>query len=123
MPRLGGMRTCLLIEKRPATAHFNPRIETRNDKRFTNDESQRITDVSLGWLSLFQAQLRGLASLFYGSERITQDEFLNALDLIEEADDMSNRWANKSASRANRERDRGFLRGPGNRRGVGERWR
>ncbi len=48
-----------------------------------NDESQRITNVSLGWLSLFHAQLRGVASLFFGSESVTQDEFLNALDLVE----------------------------------------
>jgi signal transduction histidine kinase/ActR/RegA family two-component response regulator len=48
-----------------------------------NDESQHITNVSLGWLSLFHAQLRGVASLFFGSESVTQDEFLNALDLIE----------------------------------------
>jgi signal transduction histidine kinase/CheY-like chemotaxis protein len=48
-----------------------------------NDESRRITNVSLGWLSLFHAQLRGVASLFYGSKSVTQDEFLNALDLIE----------------------------------------
>ena len=48
-----------------------------------NDESQRITDISLGWLSLFHAQLRGVASLFFGSEEVTYDEFLNALDLIE----------------------------------------
>jgi signal transduction histidine kinase/DNA-binding response OmpR family regulator len=48
-----------------------------------NSECQRITDTSLGWLSLFHAQLRGLASLFYGSEIVTKNEFLNALDLIE----------------------------------------
>jgi signal transduction histidine kinase/DNA-binding response OmpR family regulator len=47
-----------------------------------NSESQRITNVSLGWLSLFHAQLRGLASLFFGSENVTEDEFLNAIDLI-----------------------------------------
>ena len=46
-------------------------------------ESQRITNVSLSWLSLFQAQLRGTASLFFGSENVTQVEFLNAIDLIE----------------------------------------
>ncbi len=48
-----------------------------------NNESQRITNVSLSWLSLFHAQLRGLASLFYGSENVNPDEFLNALELIE----------------------------------------
>jgi signal transduction histidine kinase/DNA-binding NarL/FixJ family response regulator len=48
-----------------------------------NDETQRITDISLGWLSLCHAQLRGLASLFFGSERVTEIEFLNALDMNE----------------------------------------
>lgn len=48
-----------------------------------NHESQRITNVSLSWLSLFHAQLRGLVSLFFGSDNVTEDEFLNALDLIE----------------------------------------
>ena len=48
-----------------------------------NNESQRITNISLSWLSLFYAQLRGLASLFYGSETVNQDEFLNALELID----------------------------------------
>jgi signal transduction histidine kinase/DNA-binding NarL/FixJ family response regulator len=51
-----------------------------------NEESQRITDISLGWLSLFHAQLRGLAALFFGSTEVTKDEFLNALDLIEGAE-------------------------------------
>jgi signal transduction histidine kinase/CheY-like chemotaxis protein len=47
-----------------------------------NDTSKRITDISLGWLSMYHAQLRGLASLFFGSEKVTQNEFLNAIDLI-----------------------------------------
>ncbi|MGD8836027.1 MAG: response regulator [Desulfobacteraceae bacterium] len=48
-----------------------------------NDETQRITATSLNGLSLFQTQLRGVATLFYGSQEITQDEFLNAIDLVE----------------------------------------
>jgi signal transduction histidine kinase/CheY-like chemotaxis protein len=56
-------------------------VESWLDK--ANNECQRITDTSLGWLSLFHAQLRGVASLFYGSELVTKNEFLNALDLIE----------------------------------------
>jgi signal transduction histidine kinase/ActR/RegA family two-component response regulator len=48
-----------------------------------NTESQHITNVSLGWLSLFHAQLRGVSSLFFGSQSVAQDEFLNTLDLIE----------------------------------------
>jgi signal transduction histidine kinase/DNA-binding response OmpR family regulator len=47
-----------------------------------NDESQRITDISLDWLSLYHVQLRGVASLFYGSDKVTKNEFLNAIDLI-----------------------------------------
>lgn len=46
-------------------------------------EIQCITDTSLGWLSLFQTQLRGVAALFYGSERVSEPEFLNALEMIE----------------------------------------
>jgi hypothetical protein len=56
-------------------------VESWQDK--ANDECQRITDTSLGRLSLFHAQLRGVASLFYGSEIVNKDEFLKALDLIE----------------------------------------
>jgi hypothetical protein len=48
-----------------------------------NDESKSITDISLSWLSLYHAQLRGLASLFFGSERVLENEFFNALDLVE----------------------------------------
>lgn len=48
-----------------------------------SDETQRTTDTSLYWLSLAHTQLRGLAALFYGSEQVSKDEFLNALDLIE----------------------------------------
>ena len=56
-------------------------VENWLDK--ANNECQRITDTSLGWFSLFHAQLRGLASLFYGSEIVTENEFLNSLGLIE----------------------------------------
>jgi signal transduction histidine kinase/DNA-binding NarL/FixJ family response regulator len=48
-----------------------------------NYETQRITDISLSWLSLFSLQLRGMAALFYASEKVTQSEFLNALEMIE----------------------------------------
>ncbi|MGD9366891.1 MAG: ATP-binding protein [Desulfobacteraceae bacterium] len=48
-----------------------------------NDDTQRITATSLNWLSLFQTQLRGIAALFYGSQEVTQDEFLNAIYLVE----------------------------------------
>jgi signal transduction histidine kinase/DNA-binding NarL/FixJ family response regulator len=48
-----------------------------------NHETQRITDTSLSWLSLFSLQLRGMAALFYASEKVTQSEFLDALEMIE----------------------------------------
>jgi signal transduction histidine kinase len=63
-----------LALKRQAEAHWLEKA---------HDESKRITDISLGWLSLYHAQLRGVASLFFGSEKVTEDGFLNALDLIE----------------------------------------
>lgn len=46
-------------------------------------ETQRITDISMSWLSLFSLQLRGMAGLVYGSEKVTQSEFMNALEMIE----------------------------------------
>jgi signal transduction histidine kinase/DNA-binding response OmpR family regulator len=48
-----------------------------------NSESQRITNISLNWLSLFHAQVRGAAALFFGSESVNENEFLNAVDMIE----------------------------------------
>ena len=47
------------------------------------NDTQQITDTSLYWLSLFHTQLRGLASLFYGSRIISEEEYLNALELTE----------------------------------------
>ncbi len=47
------------------------------------DETARITEISMNWLSLIHSQLRGVAALFYGSELVTQDEFLDAIELIE----------------------------------------
>lgn len=52
-------------------------------------ETNQITNTSFYWLSLFHTQLRGLAALFYGSETITEHEFFNALELIEEIESES----------------------------------
>ncbi len=46
-------------------------------------ETQQITDTSLYWMSLFHTQLRGLATLFYGSVAVTEEAFHNALELAE----------------------------------------
>src|SRR5262249_48922006 len=59
------------------------RTATESWLQKAGDESQRITDTSLYWLSLSDAQLRGLATLFYGSHVVTEDKFLDALELIE----------------------------------------
>ena len=48
-----------------------------------NQEAARITETSLSWLTHFNAQLRGVATLFYGSQRVTEDELLDALDIVE----------------------------------------
>ncbi|OMH29472.1 hypothetical protein BGP75_19705 [Motiliproteus sp. MSK22-1] len=47
------------------------------------NDTKQITDTSLYWLSLFHTQLRGLASLFYGSRNISEEEYLNAIELTE----------------------------------------
>ncbi len=69
-----------------ANNHLGLVLKRQAEERWlekANSEGQRITNVSLSWLSLFHAQLRGLASLFFGSESVTEDEFFNALDIIE----------------------------------------
>lgn len=52
-------------------------------------ETTQITNTSFYWMSLFHTQLRGLAALFYGSDSITEIEFFNALELIEEIESES----------------------------------
>jgi signal transduction histidine kinase/CheY-like chemotaxis protein len=71
---LFGINHLGLVLKRQAEASWLEKAD---------NESKRITDISLDWLSLFHAQLRGVASLFFGSENVTANEFLNVLDLIE----------------------------------------
>ncbi|MEJ2153730.1 MAG: response regulator [Desulfobacteraceae bacterium] len=69
-----------------ANNHFGRVLKRQAQERWlekANSEGQRITNVSLSWLSMFHAQLRGLASLFFGSESVTDDEFFDALDIIE----------------------------------------
>ena len=52
-------------------------------------ETNQITNTSFYWISLFHTQLRGLAALFYGSQSITENEFFNGLELIEEIESES----------------------------------
>ncbi len=44
-------------------------------------ETRRITDISFNWLSMFTTQLRGINALLIGSEVVTEDEFLAALEI------------------------------------------
>ena len=46
-------------------------------------DAERITDTSLFWLSLCHVQLRGIGALFYSSAEVTEDELLDALDIME----------------------------------------
>ena len=43
----------------------------------------RATDVGSFWLTLFHAQLRGIGTLFFGSNSVSQDELFDALDTTE----------------------------------------
>ncbi|MDO6594902.1 GGDEF domain-containing protein [Neptuniibacter sp. 1_MG-2023] len=45
-------------------------------------ETYQATNTSLSWMSLFYSQLRGMATLFYGSELITEEEFFKGIDLL-----------------------------------------
>ncbi|MBT4496571.1 MAG: response regulator [Gemmatimonadetes bacterium] len=48
-----------------------------------NQEATRITETGLSWLTHFNAQQRGVATLFYGSQRVTEDELFDALDIVQ----------------------------------------
>jgi len=46
-------------------------------------DAERITETALSWLSLTQAQLRGVSAVFYSSQSVDEDELLDALYIIE----------------------------------------
>lgn len=48
-----------------------------------NMAAEKATDTCLSWLSLQETQFRAIAAVFYGSKRVTSDEFLDVLELIE----------------------------------------
>jgi len=48
----------------------------------------RITDTGLSWLSSFHVQLRGFAAFLNGSEVVTENELLDALDIIQEVEEV-----------------------------------
>ncbi len=52
------------------------------------ETAEQATDSCLFWFALQQMQLRGVASLFYGSDSVTEDEFFKVLDLIEVPDSL-----------------------------------
>jgi len=49
-------------------------------------EAQSITNQGLSWLSVFQANLRSLATLFHASDHVGIDEFYDALVIVEDSD-------------------------------------
>ena len=62
-------------------------IVKKHDKMMWMEQAvstaEKATSNCLAWFSLQQAQLRSVASLLYHNEAVTEDEFLNVLDLIE----------------------------------------
>ncbi len=52
------------------------------------ETAEEATNNCLSWFALQQAQLLGIASLFHGSEFVTEDEFYDVLDLIEAPDSI-----------------------------------
>ncbi|MCP4746249.1 MAG: response regulator [Desulfobacteraceae bacterium] len=56
--------------------------------KHAGQDVDRITDTGLSWLSSFHIQLRGFAALFKGSEVVTENELLDSLDIIQEAQDF-----------------------------------
>ncbi len=61
-------------------------VNKHNDEMWVKQAvgtAEKATNSCLSWFSLQQAQLRSVASLFYHTEGVSEDEFLNVLDLIE----------------------------------------
>lgn len=66
--------------------YFGQTLAENSKKAWFNEANmaaENATDTCLSWLSLQQTQFRGIASVFYGSEVVTLDEFLDVLELIE----------------------------------------
>ncbi len=66
------------LQKKAEDAWFTKVTET----------AEKATDSCLSWFAIQQTQLRGIASLFLGSELVTEDEFFDVLDLIEVTDSL-----------------------------------
>ncbi|MCP4132399.1 MAG: response regulator [bacterium] len=52
------------------------------------NDAERVTEIGLFWFSSIHAQLKGVSILFYGSTRVTEIEFLNALDVAEKQESL-----------------------------------
>lgn len=74
---LGACRYLAIKVKNDATEHW---LNT------SFDEAEQITNTFLGWLDRENETFKGVASLFYGTEDISQEEFAAAIDTIEQTE-------------------------------------
>lgn len=49
-------------------------------------EAERMTSTTTSWISTLERDLRGMAALFHASERVTEDELLDAVDILAEGE-------------------------------------
>ncbi|MGL1933295.1 MAG: PAS domain S-box protein [Desulfotalea sp.] len=68
----------------PTTIYFGHSLKQDARQRWFNQatwETEKATDTCFAWFTLQQTQLRGIATLFYGSKHVTANEFAEIIDI------------------------------------------
>jgi two-component system NtrC family sensor kinase len=72
-----------------ATAYLAIQINKEANKNWVNAsfrEAEQVTNIFVGWLDRENETFKGIASLFYATEDISQEEFAAAIDVIEQTE-------------------------------------
>jgi two-component system NtrC family sensor kinase len=79
----------LLIVGLGATTYLAMKVRNNATKNWINQsfqQSEQITNIFLSWLDKENETFKGLASLFYGTEDIAQEEFATSVAVIEQTE-------------------------------------
>ena len=77
---------CLGLSATGYLAHTVKNEATKNWINQSFQQAQQITNIFLGWLDRENETFRGVASLFYGTEDIAQEEFAASIAAIEQTE-------------------------------------
>ena len=72
-----------------ATGYLTMKVYNEASAHWINKsfrEAEQVTNIFLGWLDKENETFKGVASLFYGTEDISQEEFAAAIDAIEQTE-------------------------------------